>query len=219
MAFTSPMTAVTGATFTAAQFNTHVRDNLNAIWVGTTAGDIDYYSSATVKARLAAPASLSLLQHNGTAPSWLVKGDALKFLRVSSGSTAFEWAGGGVKFYSHFAAPDSTYGASIWRDIPSSSKSVTVDIVSTLLCIGWLTREATDVDVRGEIETLFNIDGTDSTFGQPYITYGAGIRSISMIGAKESVAAGARTVKIREYCAAGSYTLRRLAYAVLIIPQ
>jgi hypothetical protein len=42
MAWTSPMTAVAGTPFTAAQFNTHVRDNLNMTSpaVATTAGRI-----------------------------------------------------------------------------------------------------------------------------------------------------------------------------------
>ena len=69
------MTAVTGATFTAAQFNTNVRDNLNAIWVGTTAGDIDYYSGATTKARLAKPAALSMLTNDAAgAIAWATNG-------------------------------------------------------------------------------------------------------------------------------------------------
>lgn len=42
MAWTAPMTAVTGVVFTASQFNQHVRDNLNttAPAVATTAGRI-----------------------------------------------------------------------------------------------------------------------------------------------------------------------------------
>lgn len=72
MAFTSPMTAVTGATFTAAQFNTNVRDNLNAIWVGTSAGDVEYYSSSSAKARLAKPSVDALLKNTSSGvPSWM----------------------------------------------------------------------------------------------------------------------------------------------------
>lgn len=72
MAFTSPMTAVTGATFTAAQFNTHVRDNENAIWVVTTAGDIQYATGATTQTRLAIGTAYQFLQVNAgaTAPAW-----------------------------------------------------------------------------------------------------------------------------------------------------
>ncbi len=72
--FTSPMTAVADALFTAAQFNTNIRDNLNAIWVGTAAGDLDYYISAVAKARLA-------------------KGTARQVLRMNAAADAPEWGG------------------------------------------------------------------------------------------------------------------------------
>jgi len=55
---------------TAAEFNEQIRDNGNAIWVGTTAGDMDYYNSATTKARLAIGAEGTVLQSNGTTPFW-----------------------------------------------------------------------------------------------------------------------------------------------------
>jgi hypothetical protein len=50
MAWSSPMTAVTGNVFTAAQFNQHVRDNLNttAPAVATTAGGIIVTTAANV---------------------------------------------------------------------------------------------------------------------------------------------------------------------------
>ncbi len=72
MAFSSPFTAVTGAVFTAAQWNTYGRDNLNAIWVGSAAGDIDYYSSASAKTRIAKPSVDSVLKNTSLgAPAWL----------------------------------------------------------------------------------------------------------------------------------------------------
>lgn len=70
MAFNNGFTAVTGATYTAAQYNTYVRDNFTAIWVGTTAGDIDYYTSATAKTRLAIGASGYYLTSTGSSPAW-----------------------------------------------------------------------------------------------------------------------------------------------------
>lgn len=70
MSFNNGFTAVTGATYTAAQYNTYTRDNLTAIWVGTTAGDMDYYSSSTAKARLAIGTAGQILMSNGSAPGW-----------------------------------------------------------------------------------------------------------------------------------------------------
>lgn len=71
MSFNNGFTAVTGATYTAAQYNTYVRDNFTAIWVGTTAGDIDYYSSSTAKTRLAIGTAGQMLLSNGSAPTWV----------------------------------------------------------------------------------------------------------------------------------------------------
>jgi hypothetical protein len=73
MAFDNSYTAVTGATYQASDYNTGTKGNFTAVWVGTTAGDLDYYTSATAKSRLA-------------------KGTALQYLRMNSGATAPEWA-------------------------------------------------------------------------------------------------------------------------------
>lgn len=71
MAFNNTFTAVVGATYTASQYNTYVRDNFTAIWVGTTAGDIDYYTSSSAKARLAIGTAGQILMSTGSAPAWV----------------------------------------------------------------------------------------------------------------------------------------------------
>lgn len=70
MGFNNGFTAVVGATYTAAQYNTYVRDNFTAIWVGTTAGDMEYYTSATAKTRLAIGTAGQILMSTGSALSW-----------------------------------------------------------------------------------------------------------------------------------------------------
>jgi hypothetical protein len=70
MAFNNTYTAVTGATYTASDYNTHVRDNFTAIWVYTVAGDIAYATSATTLARLGIGANGYYLESNGSAPQW-----------------------------------------------------------------------------------------------------------------------------------------------------
>lgn len=62
----------TNQIITAAHGNTYWRDNEIAHWVGTTEGDVDYYSSATAKSRLAiGTAGQGLLTNAGaTAPEW-----------------------------------------------------------------------------------------------------------------------------------------------------
>jgi len=73
MAFNNSFTAVTGATYTAAQYNTYTRDNLTAVWVYTTAGDFAYATSATTLNRLGLTAAYDILQINAgvTAPAWV----------------------------------------------------------------------------------------------------------------------------------------------------
>lgn len=70
MSFNNGYTAVTGATYTAAQYNTYTRDNFTAVWVYTTAGDLAYATGATSLARLAIGASGYILTSTGSAPSW-----------------------------------------------------------------------------------------------------------------------------------------------------
>lgn len=71
MSFNNSFTAVTGATYTAAQYNTHTRDNFTAIWVYTTAGDIAYATSATALARLGIGAVGNNLNSSGSALRWV----------------------------------------------------------------------------------------------------------------------------------------------------
>ena len=68
---TAPAKAVTRtATYTAAQYNTHTRDNFTAIWVYTTAGDIAYATSATTLARLGIGSVGQIVYSTGSAPVW-----------------------------------------------------------------------------------------------------------------------------------------------------
>jgi hypothetical protein len=70
MAFDNSFVAVTGATYTAAQYNTYTRGNFTAIWVYTNAGDMAHATSATTLSRLAIGANGSYLESNGTSPQW-----------------------------------------------------------------------------------------------------------------------------------------------------
>lgn len=72
MAFDNDFTAVVGATYTAAQYNTYTRDNFTAIWVYTTAGDIAYASAADALSRLGIGNPYDVMRVNsaGNAPSW-----------------------------------------------------------------------------------------------------------------------------------------------------
>lgn len=84
MAFTTPKTWSTGELVTSSNFNQQIRDNLAALWTGSTAGDMEYYTSSTTKTRLPI-------------------GTADQILRVNSGGTAPEWASGASLVYNKSA--------------------------------------------------------------------------------------------------------------------
>lgn len=225
MAFTSPMTAVTGATFTAAQFNTNVRDNLNAIWVGTTAGDIDYYTGATAKARLAAPAALSLLQHNATAPSWLAKGTALQYLRVKSDLSGFEWssAGNNAVIATRFSSTSThSYSSTSERDMPNSSGTISVATQSTVIVIAAVVAACgTSPTTNCWFQYLISIDGTSGAITQLSYSSGIGLPVVTT-GIKTGVAAGSRTIKLREkegYGGGVAYSVIGKEWLALAIPE
>jgi hypothetical protein len=70
MAFSNPRTWIDSELVTAALLNAHLKDQLNAIWVGTTAGDIDYYTAANAKARLPIGSNYQTLKSINNAPVW-----------------------------------------------------------------------------------------------------------------------------------------------------
>ena len=67
MAWTSPRTWVTGETVTSSLLNTHVRDNLNALMVVTTKGDIAVATAAQTLTRLAVGADGDVLVSDSVA--------------------------------------------------------------------------------------------------------------------------------------------------------
>lgn len=69
--FTTPKTWSVNELVTAAMFNTHMRDNQLAIWVGTTAGDMEYYVNSVRKARIAIGTNGQILQVVSGVPTWV----------------------------------------------------------------------------------------------------------------------------------------------------
>jgi hypothetical protein len=99
MAFTSVPTVATGDVWSAANHNQYIKDNFAALWVGSAAGDIDYYSSATAKTRLAKPSVDSVLKNTSAGvPSWKA---VLELLSVASrqGGSATDWNTAGTTTY------------------------------------------------------------------------------------------------------------------------
>lgn len=87
MAYTTHPTVVTGQTWTAAAHNLYIKDNFDAIWQGTAAGDMDYYTSPTAKMRIGigSPGQVMTVNPAGTAPVW--GGAGLQYTIVSHSVT------------------------------------------------------------------------------------------------------------------------------------
>ena len=111
MSFDNSYTAVTGATYQASDYNTGTKGNFNAVWVGTTAGDMDYYTSATAKSRLAIGAAGGILTSSGSAPQWTAIGAAGGVL-TSSGSAPQWTAIGAANTFLR-----SSGSAPLWRSL------------------------------------------------------------------------------------------------------
>jgi len=155
MAFDNSYTAVTGGTLSAAEWNTSVKDNFTAVWVGTLAGDMDYYTAATTKARLAIGAQGSILRSSGSAPAWLAKGsNARMYLRAGATTPLYDYPrlmvcsvynSGNIVIPSQLAPfTEMTYDSELtdsegWHSTSSNTGRVTPNIAGNY--IAWVTPE------------------------------------------------------------------------------
>lgn len=89
--YVEPPEVVPGQVMSATNWKDWVVDVAKAMWVYTTAGDMEYALSANQKARLAIGANQSLLTSNGSAPVWKAKGTANQVLGMNSAGTLLEW--------------------------------------------------------------------------------------------------------------------------------
>lgn len=176
MAYSTPYTFTALELVTAAKMNA-IQTNIAAIWVGTTAGDVDYYTSSTTKTRVGI-------------------GTTYKTLKVNSGATAPEWAVFMEKCIVYKVATQNvttssedtlTWDTEIVDDKGWHSTSVNTDRITVIqdgyyvptACIRYTTSGGTGtyltrgkIKVNGAItpnrfEMLNNIDGNEKciTFG------------------------------------------------------
>jgi hypothetical protein len=185
MAYSTTVTAVTGGTLSAAQWNTGVRDNFGAIWVGTTAGDIDYYTSATGKNRVAIGTAGKSLVSTGSAPSWA------KPVGI--------WDAWGKAERTSTAALTNTS----WDDL--SSLSITLTTTRTCTIYGLLTGGigATDAG-SSNVAARLMINGTAQTIGTtPTFSDVEFTVPLACAWSLANVTAGSRIVKAQNILNAG----------------
>lgn len=211
-----------GDLYTASMHNT-LLDNVHTFWANAAAGGMPYWSAANLVALLAKPATRGILRHDGTTPSWLEYGasQAYRFLTVNSAGNGVAFNYGPLKFGSKTDVTGHTYNNSAWRDMPNSSLSVTLDMQSTIITVGFVVEYGTDTpNGYGFFSAKMRIDGTDMDGFELYRNYNyQRADSLPLIGIKSGVAAGSRTIVIRESCGAGSYQVTRLGYVVIIVPE
>jgi hypothetical protein len=117
MAYNAVPTVATSDSWTASQHNTYIKDNFAAIWVGTSAGDLDYYTSGATKARLEKPSVDSLLKMgSGGTPSWH---PMYEFCHVTRSSN-FSHSSGVITWNSEI------YDAGNWHDNSTNTDRITV---------------------------------------------------------------------------------------------
>jgi len=188
---------------------------LDALKTWTSAGDILYGHDADQLERIAKPASSGLFtMGNSGVPAWLL-GAAGKVPRWNSSGVlaAYPW----LSFDEHYDATGHTYSSASWRNMPNSDKTITVNATSTIIVLGAVINYGTGT--YGQREMRVQIDGTDDAFISKEYYQISEILTTFVAGMKTGVPAGSKTIRLREYVNASSYTVRSNWYVVLIVPE
>lgn len=97
MAWTSPMTATTNATFTATEWNTHIRDNLNETEIAKATGTVHNYFVSTGANAITTRKSASHYEHGiqtTTSTSYTDLSGAS--VTLTTGTRAIVWISAGI---------------------------------------------------------------------------------------------------------------------------
>ena len=172
MAYTAPTTRTTGTLITASIWNTDIVDNISAIWKGTTAGDMDYYTGATAKSRLAAPTAGYGLFHTGTAPAW---GAAEKVILNDTSDTVKQSSDAGNDVYA-FTLPAGTLGVNGMIGI-SGFANITLTSTDAVQPLVWVTFGSSNTSdgifLFGSSDAIDPLETVDSWFDARLIAKGA----------------------------------------------
>jgi hypothetical protein len=132
MAWTAPMTAVAGATFTAAQFNQYVRDNLNETAVAKASAASQIFVSTgpnALAARVPSAASVATTQSSSTIGSYLDLTTPGPALTLTTGTIA-------IVMFSASMSNNSTNSATFTSVAVSGASSVAASDAWCLLFDG-----------------------------------------------------------------------------------
>lgn len=172
-------TVANGDSWSAAQHNTYLRDNIEALWPYTTAGDMAYASAANQLARLGKPSVDSVLKNTSAGtPSWLPLTSVKKGTLHAVGMVDF--APGGQAF------------TNVWADITGASLTLALSVTCTIfvfaIVTGYNNTNERAFFIRGVVNgvadgaALFPFNGGRlRNEGLPYIYRATGVTSGSRI--------------------------------------
>lgn len=160
MAWSAPMTAVAGATFSAAQFNTYVRDNLNetAPAKATTAGQI-FVSTAANAIAARTPTSATVTASQSTAStSYVNLATVGPVVTVGTGTQA-------VALFRASIANDTTNSSSVASVQVSGASSVAASDNNALILDGVTASNFMDM---GTFHLFTGLTAGSNTFTMMY---------------------------------------------------
>lgn len=172
MAFDNSFTAVTGATYQASDYNTYTKGNFTAIWVGTTAGDMNYYTSATAKSRLALGTNRQVLRAGASAPEY----GSLVYRR--QGGSATIWQTPGTTTYTptlgdiQCGCRSVTSGTPVVVTYPVAFAQRPLIFLSWSTSSGWYEAHHTSDSTSGFTIVLNRLDGGSGTLDINWIAIG-----------------------------------------------
>jgi hypothetical protein len=160
-----------------------VDTSVKALSPGTTAGDIDYYTAATTKARVAIGTNGQVLTSNGSVPSWAtpLSGSLTLLSTTTLSGTATLVSSISQSYKSLYVLINNPYmnsGTSI-QIKPNSTTSVYGRVVGGG-ATAWSAPNAIEID--GNVATtssaanqniaLHILDYTNATYGKPWMIWG-----------------------------------------------
>lgn len=185
-------TVANGDSWSASQQNTYLRDNIEALWPYTTAGDISYASAANQLSRLAKPSADSVLKNtSGGVPSWLALTALKGTLHTIQTS---EFSPGGQAF------------SSGWANITLGYVTLTLTVPCTVVVFSTITGYNSNTGRAFMVRAT--IDGVaDPASYYPYdggLTTGAKNETIPYVYVATGITAGSRLVRMQ--CTSDSST-------------
>lgn len=195
-------TVANGDSWSAAQHNTYVRDNIDALWPYTTAGDLGYATASNQLGRLAL-------------------GAAYKVLRSNAGGTAPEYGQAPFVVASLYNSTGYSYSSGTVRDMPNSSGTITPLVTSTVVILA----QAGAYNGVGNcwFQYLARCNGVDAAAGYSELHYSDEVKvAVPHLAVFSGVTAGSKTIVLREregYGGAVAYTVTDKRWIAVAIPE